>query len=1109
MKMTKLLSFCAIALFTLLGSSDAKDRKIVFVAGKPSHGPGAHEHNAGSLLLSECLSSVPGISTQVHLNGWPDDESFFDGADAIVLYMDGGAAHPVIQGDRLKRMEERMKRGVGLALIHYAVEPTIEKGQTEFLNWIGGAFEINWSVNPHWTADFKTLPNHPITRGVKPFKVNDEWYFNMRFREGLEGVTPILSAVAPESTMSRGDGPHSGNPHVRASVKRGDLQHVAWAYQRPDGGRGFGFTGAHVHNNWGNDDFRKLVLNAIVWVARAEVPKDGVASRITPEDLEKNMDPKGPKKEPLERPKLPSILQPIFKSGILTTNEARVDVDITGAKKLWLVVTDGGNGYACDWADWCNAKLVRADGSSVDLSELKWSSASTGWGKIGVNKNANGGTLKLGNRSYSKGIGAHAPSIIHYELPEEFVRFEARVGIDHGGTSQQTCEPQVEFLIFTTEPPADVLETKPMVSVGGKTFGPEAAREALKYLRVADGLEVTLFASEPMLRNPTNIDIDEHGRVWVAEAVNYRSSFKPWGTLDPAGDRIVILEDTTGDGQADVSKVFYQDPKLQAPLGICVLGRKVIVSASPEIFVLTDSAGDDKADTKEVLFLVEGFDDDHGVHAVTFGPDGKLYFNFGNHGVHLRKPDGSPVIDIHGREVSNKNGIYRQGMTFRCNLDGSDVEVLGHNFRNPYEVCVDSFGTIWQSDNDDDGNRAVRINYLMPGGNYGYTSELNGAGWREHRTNIETETAQRHWHQNDPGVVPNLLITGAGAPCGMLVYEGKLLPEVFRNQLIHCDAGPRVVRSYSVAPEGAGFKAKINDILSASDPWFRPSDVCVAPDGSLYVADWNDAGVGGHNMADRSFQEMRGRIYRVAPKGHKSKVPDYDFTRISTTVAALQSPNNAIRYLAWDQLHRLGKHSEKELLRLWERGEPRMKARALHLLARIEDKAEFYVKEGLAHPDADLRVTALRIAKDVGLDLLPLIADKLDDPSAHVRRESALMLRGQTDSKAAQLWAELANKHDGRDRWYLEALGIGAQGNEVACFDAWLTLVGDHWNTPAGRDIIWRSRAPKSAGYLAKIIVDPSLPSEERPRYFRAFDFLQGEEKEAALIELVGVILKE
>jgi len=274
-------------------TSFAADKKIVLIAGKPSHGPGQHEHNAGCQLLKKCLDAIPGIKTDIHLNGWPEGETFFDGADAIVLYMDGGAGHPLLQGDRLQKMGERMKKGVGLACIHYATEPTLEKGEKEFLEWIGGAFEINWSVNPHWDADFTKLPQHPITQGVKPFKINDEWYFHLRFREGMKGVTPILATVPTPDTTSRPDGAHSGNPAMREAVKNREPQTVAWAYERKDGGRGFGFTGAHNHKNWGDENFRKLVLNAIVWIAKADVPKNGVDCKITEDDLKQNLDPKG------------------------------------------------------------------------------------------------------------------------------------------------------------------------------------------------------------------------------------------------------------------------------------------------------------------------------------------------------------------------------------------------------------------------------------------------------------------------------------------------------------------------------------------------------------------------------------------------------------------------------------------------------------------------------------------------------------------------------------------------------------------------------------------------------------------------------------------------
>jgi len=271
----------------------AADRKIVLVAGAPSHGPGEHEHRAGCLLLQSCLDEVPGINVVVVTNGWPKDESVFTGASAVLFYADGGGAHPAIQGDRLRKIGELVKQGVGIAGIHYGVEVPKEKGGREFLDWIGGYFEVNWSVNPHWDARFPSLPDHPITRGVRPFTINDEWYYHMRFREDMKGVTPILTAVPPASTLSRPDGPHSGNPAVREAIRKGEPQHVAWAYERPDGGRGFGFTGAHFHRNWGNDDFRRLVLNAILWVAKAEVPAGGVNCAVTPAQLKQNLDPKG------------------------------------------------------------------------------------------------------------------------------------------------------------------------------------------------------------------------------------------------------------------------------------------------------------------------------------------------------------------------------------------------------------------------------------------------------------------------------------------------------------------------------------------------------------------------------------------------------------------------------------------------------------------------------------------------------------------------------------------------------------------------------------------------------------------------------------------------
>ena len=666
--------------------------------------------------------------------------------------------------------------------------------------------------------------------------------------------------------------------------------------------------------------------------------------------------------------------------------------------------------------------------------------------------------------------------------------------------------------------PADSFAAEPAATANTK-----AANE-LKQLAVAEGLQAWLFASEPMLRNPTDMDIDERGRVWVVEGVNYRSTFQKWGILQPAGDRIVILEDTDGDGLADQQTVFYQDPSINAALGICVLGNKVIVSDSPNVFVLTDTDGDGKADQRELLFTgIGGVDHDHGAHAFVFGPDGKLYFNMGNEGKQLAHPltkdvplqgairnaPAKPVIDLAGNEVRSQGKPYRMGMVLRCNPDGSEVETLAWNFRNNYEVAVDSFGTLWQSDNDDDGNRGVRVNYVMEFGNFGYSDEMTGAGWGVAWNKAKAKGAAEdlkvfhEWHQYDPGVVPNLLHTGAGSPTGIAVYEGKLLPEAFRNQVIHCDAGPRIVRAYPVQNDGAGYKAEIRDILTSSNTWFRPSDVCVAPDGSIYVADWNDAGVGGHNMADQKLETMTGRVYRVAPKGSKPSVPKLDLTTAAGCVKALQSPNQATRYLAWTKLHALQGRAEPAVLKLWQSDDARMRARALQLLARINGSGQRYVERALADDNPDIRIEGLRIARELKLDVIPYLKQLARDSNAQVRRECAIALRHNPSPEAPALWAELAARHDGKDRWYLEALGIGADKQWDAFFGAWLARTGDAWNTPAGRDIVWRSRSQKTPALLVRIIQDGKLAAADRDHFFRALDFITGPEKDAALVELL------
>ena len=551
---------------------------------------------------------------------------------------------------------------------------------------------------------------------------------------------------------------------------------------------------------------------------------------------------------------------------------------------------------------------------------------------------------------------------------------------------------------------------------------------------------------------------------------------------------------------ADTSKVFYQGNDVNAALGICVLGNKVIISCSPKVFIFTDTDGDDKADKKEVMFEgIAGEQHDHGIHAFTFGPDGKLYFNFGNAGDSLLDIHGNIVKDIEGTPINNHGKPFRQGMVFRCNPDGSDVEVLGNNFRNNYEVAVDAFGNLWQSDNDDDGNRGVRINYVMEYGNYGYTDEMTGASWRTPRVNMEDSIPYRHWHLNDPGEVPNLLQTGAGSPTGMVVYEGDLLPDVFHNQMIHSDALPNVVRSYPVEKSGAGYTAKIVNIVEGIyDKWFRPSDVCVAPDGSLFIADWYDPGVGGHQVGDLE----KGRIFRIAPPNSKYKVTPVKLNSPEDAIKVLENPNLATRYLAWEKLRGWGEKAIPALEKMYKSDNPRYQARALWLLSKLPGKGMGYIQQALKDKNEDIRITAIRAAKELPVDIIPIVQQVVNDPSPQVRRTAVIALHHNHSSAAPALWARLASQYDGKDRWYLEALGIGADKQWDPFFTAWQQQMGSEWNSSAGRDIVWRSRAKAALPMLEQIIEDPNIDPEKNLKFFRALDFHADSGKQQVLTSL-------
>jgi hypothetical protein len=277
-------------------------KKLVLIAGRPSHPKMMHEFRAGTILLERRLQNVSGLSVERHEDGWVTDESTFDDAAAIVIFSDGGGGHPAIQENRLSLLEKHISRGIGFGCMHFGVEVPKDRGSQEFKNWIGGHYEHEWSCNPIWDAKFETFPNHPICYGVEPFEIKDEWYFNMRFREGFDGesahevdgvkFTPVLVAT-PSDAVRNGPYVYPAGPYKHIQEAGGRKETLMWAVERPDGGRGFGFTGGHFHVNWQHDQFRKAILNSLCWIAGVAVPKAGVPSEaVSDDEIHANLDPK-------------------------------------------------------------------------------------------------------------------------------------------------------------------------------------------------------------------------------------------------------------------------------------------------------------------------------------------------------------------------------------------------------------------------------------------------------------------------------------------------------------------------------------------------------------------------------------------------------------------------------------------------------------------------------------------------------------------------------------------------------------------------------------------------------------------------------------------------
>lgn len=652
-----------------------------------------------------------------------------------------------------------------------------------------------------------------------------------------------------------------------------------------------------------------------------------------------------------------------------------------------------------------------------------------------------------------------------------------------------------------------------MNTASSKEENNKAASIPVDYFSVPDDLEVTVWAEGNLLRNPIAMDMDHKGKMWLTEGVNYRRM----QGRDPKGDRIMVLQDTNNDGKADKSHVFVQDPELVSPLGLAVFGNRILLSQPPHLIMYTDlnknMVFDKDVDKKEILLTgFNGKNHDHSLHSVTAGPDGKWYINQGNCGALVTDKSGKTVrvgssyrgggnVNVENAGKKSDDGhVWVGGFIARMNPDGTDLEVIGHNMRNSHEHTVNSYGEVFQSDNDDPP--ACRNSHVLEYGSAGFFSHNGKQTWEtDRRPGQDIPTA--HWRQEDPGFMPAGDVYGSGSPTGVAYYENGALPEKYNGMYLAAEAKQRVIFKYFPKITGAGFELKRDYLLKAANKprayMFRPSDVEVGADGAIYISDWYDQRVGGHGTQDAT---MSGTIYRIAPKNWKRPHVNYGTETLEDYSKLLKSPSDNLRYLGFEGFKKNGSKSLPYLKNILKNKNSLIAARAIWLLPHAGQEGRKICLKLLKSKDQMTRLTAYKALRRTEKDILPYAKMMHNDPSAIVRREVALSLRDTLFEKKSAIIKVIYDTWDGQDKAYLEAIGLSLPHSSAQFWTLNKPSVpADKWSEKFVK-LTWRLHPEEAIPSLIERALNPKASEQQRKYAIDTIAFTPGSKAPNSLIKL-------